>query len=156
MTKMARLEDLPEDLRPYIENLECPRYDTRPWVDGPPLRERRVAMISTAGLQCRGDRPYAHDAIDYRVIPGDVLANDLVMSHISTNFDRTGFQQDYNVVFPLDRLRELVEEGVIGSLADYHYSFMGSTTPDRFEPTVEKLVPILKGDGVNAVLLIPV
>jgi len=44
---------------------------------------------------------------DYRVIPGDIAARDLVMTHISTNFDRTGFQQDWNVVFPLDRLKEL-------------------------------------------------
>jgi D-proline reductase (dithiol) PrdB len=28
------------------------------------------------------------------------------MTHISTNFDRTGFQQDWNVVFPLARLWE--------------------------------------------------
>jgi hypothetical protein len=52
---------------------------------------------------------------DYRAIPGAVEARDLVMPHISTNFDRTGFQQDWNVVFPLDRLRELAGEGIGGS-----------------------------------------
>jgi D-proline reductase (dithiol) PrdB len=78
------------------------------------------------------------------------------MSHISTNFDRTGFQQDWNVVFPLDRLRELAEEKVIGSVADYHYSFMGATDPIRMEATARNLAKIMKNDGVDAVLLVPV
>jgi D-proline reductase (dithiol) PrdB len=60
-------------------------------------------MISTAGLHLRGDRPFSLGSDDYRVIPGEVKANDLVMSHVSTNFDRTGFQQDLNVIFPITR-----------------------------------------------------
>jgi D-proline reductase (dithiol) PrdB len=68
--------------------------------------------------------------------------NDLVMSHTSTNFDRTGFQQDWNVVFPLDRLRELTDQGLIGSIADFHYSFMGATDPKLMEPMARDLVPL--------------
>jgi D-proline reductase (dithiol) PrdB len=78
------------------------------------------------------------------------------MSHISANFDRTGFQQDWNVVFPLDRLRELVRAGVVGSLAEYHYSFMGATDPRDMEDTARSLAHIMKKDTVNAVLLVPV
>jgi D-proline reductase (dithiol) PrdB len=95
-------------------------------------------------------------AADYRVIPVDTPANDLVMSHISTNFDRTGFQQDWNVVFPLDRLRELVESHLIGSLADYHYSFMGATDPRQLEEAARSLARILKNESVDTVLLVPV
>jgi D-proline reductase (dithiol) PrdB len=29
-----------------------------------------------------------------------IQAKELVMTHISTNFDQTGFQQDWNVVSP--------------------------------------------------------
>ena len=39
------------------------------------------------------------------------------MIHVSANFDRTGFQMDWNVVFPMERLRELVSSRSIGSLA---------------------------------------
>lgn len=39
-------------------------------------------------------------------------------STVSSNFDRTGFQQDWNVIFPPDRLRELESRGMIGSVAD--------------------------------------
>jgi D-proline reductase (dithiol) PrdB len=78
------------------------------------------------------------------------------MSHVSTNFDRTGFQQDLNVLFPLDRLREMADRGEIGSMADYHYSFMGATEPEKMESAARKLASLLKDDGVNVVLLVPV
>jgi D-proline reductase (dithiol) PrdB len=93
---------------------------------------------------------------DYRVIPGDIKARDLVMTHISTNYDRTGFQRDWNVVFPLDRLKELAAEGIIGSVAAYHYSFMGATDPSEMESAARNLAGLLKGDRVDAVLLVPV
>ena len=97
---MARLERMPEDESKHLRALPCPTYETTPWVVGPALAERRIALVSTAGLQRRSDRPFAVGAADYRIIPAEIQANDLVMSHISTNFDRTGFQQDWNVVFP--------------------------------------------------------
>jgi len=78
------------------------------------------------------------------------------MTHISTNFDRTGFQQDWNVVFPLERLRELAAEGIIGSVAAYHYSFMGATDPAEMEPAARNLALLLKGDRVDGALLVPV
>ncbi len=92
----------------------------------------------------------------YRVIPGDISSNDLIMSHVSTNFDRTGFARDWNVVFPLDRLKELSEEGVIGSVADFHYSFMGAMEPEKMEVSARSIATTLKKDKVNAVFLVPV
>jgi len=56
-----------------------------------------VAIVSTAGLHRRGDSVFAPGASDYRIIPGDPAPTDLVMSHVSVNFDRSGFQQDVNV-----------------------------------------------------------
>jgi len=113
-------------------------------------------MISTAGLHRRGDRPFTLGSDDYRLIPGDAKANDLVMSHISTNFDRTGFQMDLNVIFPIDRLREMAGRGEIGSVAEFHYSFMGATEPEKMEPAIRKLTSLLKKDDINTVLLVPV
>ena len=49
------------------------------------------------------------------------------MSHISVNVDRSGFQQDFNVDFPVERLKEMAVDGEIGSVADFGYSFMGAT-----------------------------
>lgn len=153
---MARLDRMPEDERNHILALPCPTYESTPWVTGPPLAKRRVALITTAGLHLRSNPPFGVGASDYRIIPANTSANELVMSHISTNFDRTGFQQDWNVVFPLDRLRELAEDMVIGSVAAYHYSFMGATDPVRMEATARSLARIMTNDEVDAVLLAPV
>ena len=153
---MARLDRMTEGEREHLLKLPCPTYESTPWTTGPPLNKRRVALISTAGIHKRDDRPFEMGATDYRIIPADTASDDLIMSHISANFDRTGFQQDWNVVFPIDRLRELVAKGVIQSIADYHYSFMGATDPQQMESTARSLAKIMKGDGVNAVLLVPV
>ena len=93
---------------------------------------------------------------NYRVIPGNCASNELIMSHVSANFDRSGFQQDWNIVFPLDRLHELCDEGVIGSVAKFHYSFMGAMDPADLEQSTRKLAGLLKNDKVDGVLLVPV
>lgn len=146
---MARLDQYSEEERAHLLGLPCPSFETTPFVTGPPLAERRIALISTAGLHRRGDRSFSMGAADYRLIPVDTPSNDLVMSHISTNFDRTGFQLDWNVVFPLDRLSELAEQGAINSLADYHYSFMGATDPDQMENTARDLAGVMKKGSSN-------
>ncbi len=154
---MAQLDQMTAGERKFLEQLKCPTFETQPWAEGPPLRQRRVAIVSTAGLHTRADRPFTLGPGDYyRVIPGDVKANDLVMSHASTNFDDTGFQQDLNVVFPLDRLREFAEERIIGSVADFHYSFMGAHDPMNMEQEARTLAGLLRKDNVDAVLLLPV
>ena len=158
---MTRLADLPEWEREHLLHLrdQAPRFESEPWVEGPPLARRRVALISTAGLHRRGDRPFdgAAGATEYRVIPADTGSADLIMSHISVNYDRSGFRVDPNVVLPLDRLRELAAEGVVGSVADFHYSFMGAPWPStRFEPKARELAGLLKQDRVDAAVLLPV
>jgi len=114
-------------------------------------------MMTTAGLHRWGDDPFALVDLGYRVIPGDTDLSTLSMTHSSVHFDRTGFQADVNTVFPLDRLRELATEGVIGSVAANHYSLMGAGwPPEQIGPTVDELVPHLVADGVDAVCLVPV
>lgn len=153
---MARLDRMSAQEREHYLTMPCPTFDTAPWVAGAPLTQQKIALISTAGLQRRGDRPFSPGASDYRLIPADTPSTELVMSHISTNFDRTGFQQDWNVVFPLDRLRELAKAGDIGGVAQYHYSFMGATDPAAMEPRARQLAQIMRLEGVDAALLIPV
>lgn len=158
---MARLADLPAWEREHLLHLrdQAPRLAGQPWVTGPALRHRRVALVSTAGLHRHDDRPFGggSSATEYRVIPSDTPGASLVMSHISVNFDRSGFRQDPNLVFPLDRLHELAADGTIGSVADYHYSFMGAPfPPTQFEPRARELAGLLARDKVDAAILIPV
>src|SRR6266478_7827132 len=153
---VTRLTDLPSDQARRLAELECPDFKTRPWVAGPALLQRRVAIVSSAGFVVRGENPFRGRDPDYRAIPSTAAADDLLCSHISINFDRTGFQEDWNVVFPLDRLNELAAEGTIGSVAATHYSFMGATDPLQMEPYARELAVRLKADAVDAVILPPV
>jgi len=148
-----RLDRLPPAMATRLAELECPDFKTAPWVAGPTLDERRVAIVSSAGLLARGDKVFRGRDADYRAIPGTVEAGDLLCSHISINFDRTGFQEDWNVVFPLDRLNELAAEGKIGSVAATHYSFMGATDPVQMADGAKDVAARLRADKVDAVLL---
>jgi D-proline reductase (dithiol) PrdB len=151
------MADLSEIDQKKLMSIEGPTFDSRPWVTGPPLNKRRVALITTAGLHKRSDRPFHPGQPDYyRVITGDAIGDQIVMSHRAASFDRSGYQQDWNVVFPLDRLKELAEEGVIGSTADFHYSFGIPLTQTESETVAVELSGLLKKDHVNAVLLFPV
>ena len=157
---MVRLADLPEFEREHLlaKTRGLTGFEGRPWKKPPPLAQCRIAIVTTAGLHRRGDRPFGPSATatDYRVIPGDTPASELVMSHQSVNFDRSGFQEDHNVVLPLDRLRELAREQVIGGVADYHYAFMGAAPIKQLAPKARELAGLLKQDRVDAVLLTPV
>jgi D-proline reductase (dithiol) PrdB len=148
---MVRAANVPE----HLVELPCSELDRIAATSGPPLGQRRVALISTAGLMHRGETPFGFGSADYRVIDRQDDAP-LVMGHISTNFDRSGFAADANVVFPLDRLDELAAAGEIGSVARYHYSFMGATEPEQMRPAAEQLAATLAGDEVDLALLIPV
>ena len=153
---MVRLSSLAPGMADALRNLPLPAFESATWTPAPPLGDARVAIISTAGLHRRGDATFAGGASDYRIIPGDLDPNDLVMSHVSTNFDRSGFQQDSEVAFPLARLKELAAAGEIASVASWHYSFMGATDPTRMEETGRQVGRLLLEDGVNVALLVPV
>ncbi len=153
---MARLSDFEGDWAQHFLDMPMPTYESTPWIQPPPLADSRVAIISTAGIHRRSDPEFALGAADYRLIPGDIKPEDLVMSHVSVNFDRSGFQQDINVVFPAERLRELGEAGAIGSVAGWHYAFMGATDPKALEQSARQVAELLVRDGVTTALLVPV
>ena len=153
---MARLEDIPEPTRTGVEAIPCPAFDTTPFVAGPPLSQRRVAIVSSAALIHRGDKPFPFGSGEYRAVPSGWDGKDILISHVSINFDRAGFQRDLNVVFPIDRLRDLAADGTIGSVADTHYTVMGSTDPAAMVASADAIAAALHADNVNAVVLAPV
>lgn len=154
---MVRLSDLSAAERDHIMAKELPSFATRPWVDGPPLAERRIALITTAGLHRLDDAAFDFVDVSYRVIAGTEELGSLTMTHSSVHFDRSGFREDVNTVFPLDRLRDLADAGVIGSVADHHYSLMGAGwPPEMIEATCDQLAELLRADEVDGVCLVPV
>ncbi len=136
--------------------IETPEFETTPFVSGPPLSQRRIAIVSSAALIKRGDVPFAFGSGECRFINGATPAGDLLISHVSINFDLSGWQRDINVVFPIDRLREMAAAGEIGGIADTHYTVMGSTDPAAMEQAVDQIAGQLKQERIDSVLLSPV
>ncbi|GAA6210180.1 hypothetical protein NBRC116601_34730 [Cognatishimia sp. WU-CL00825] len=152
---MAFITDMTEKAQRGIRNLETPTFDNKPWVVGPSMSERKVTMISSAGLHLRSDQRFIGMDSSYRAIPSSADPSDVLMGHVSTNFDRTGFIQDINVAYPIELLRSLVDEGFIGSMADAHYSFMGGAYPMDMEDHARALAAKLREEGVDTALFVP-
>jgi len=153
---MVRMADLTPAQRQTLPALPCPQFENQPWVRGGPLSERRVVIVSSAGLMLRGERPVTAADVRYRAIPHDAPAGDVLMSHVSVNYDRTGFQRDMNVAFPRDRLQELADAGVIGAVAPTHYATMGAVEPEGLEAQTRELAATLNSAGVDSAVLLPV
>ncbi len=153
---MARVQDLPESTRSSVTTVACPQFDTHPFVTGPALSARRIALISSAALIKRGDPPFPFGSTEYRTVPAGRPTADILMSHVSINFDRAGFQRDINTVHPVDRLRELAEAGVIGGVADTNYTIMGSSDPDGMAESADQIAGQLRQERIDSILLSPV
>ena len=153
---MVRLTDLTPRMQDALKNnIPLPSFERKPFVGGPPLSKRRVAVVTSAGLSRRGEPLFRLGDSSYRAIPADTPASELLMSHVSINFDRTAFMRDPNVLFPVQRLNEMAGEGTIGSVAATHYSFMGAGMPQPMEPYAREVAERMKSDHVDAVLLTP-
>ena len=153
---MVRLSDVPEPERTVIAELDCIRFEYTPFTPAAAPAERHVALVSSAGFIVRGERPLLANDAGHREIDSSVSDKDVLCSHVSTNFDRSGFQQDLNVMLPRDRLVELEKDGSIGKAADVHYAFMGATEPEHMEKNARVLAQSMLALGVNTVVLAPV
>ena len=153
---MARIEDIPPPTRDVVLALAMPELPGSPWVTAKPLQQSRIAILTSAALHRRTDMPFPAGTAEFRELPASLTAADLLMSHISINYDRAGFQRDVNVAYPIDRLKELAADGTIGSVAPTNYSVMGSTDPATMATTADGIAARLKQEGVDAVLLVPV
>ena len=80
--------------------------------------------------------------------------SDLMVTH--HHYDHSDADRDINVVFPLERLEELAQTGLIGSVAARHFTVMGSTDPVALQEAVAGIAQALHADKVDAVLLAPV
>ena len=127
-----------------------------------PLNTARVALVTTAGLhtpeQDGFDSFLKNGDASFREIPNTVSTSTLIEAHRSDAFDHSGVEADRNLAFPLDRFREHVARGKVGSLNHRHFSFMGSILrPKRLiEETAPRVANRLRADGVEVAFLVPV
>ena len=155
---MPRLDRLPPLNRNNLLMLPVQVNDTAPYTAlARPLSACRLAIVTTAGLHRRGDRPFGPGEQTYRVIPADAPPADILQSHTSLGFDRVPIMRDLNISFPVDRLRELTARGELGGTGPSHYSFMGALRDVRRiqEETGPEVGRRLREEGVQAALITP-
>ena len=133
-----------------------------------PLAACRFGLVTSAGLYHQGVEPPFDVERErkepewgdptFRTIPTDVQQAEIGASHLHIN---TGdVMTDVNVLLPIHRFRDLVEDGTIGGLAEHAYSFMGyqGFPPDTTawqETYGPQVADELKADRVDCVLLTP-
>lgn len=146
----------------WIE-LETPREI--PWT--PPsrsLEESTVALVSSAGLALKTDRPFDQEGErqnpwwgdpSYRILPRTARGEDVRLYH--QHIHPRLVEEDMNTIMPLQRLLELEEAGEIGHSAAHHYSFMGYILQPEvlLHETAPAMIREMKRDGVNVVVLVP-
>ena len=124
-----------------------------------PLAQARLTFVSTAGVQPRGTLPFdvVHPVGDYsfRRVPSDSRPADLEIHQLKYPTD--GAHRDLNVIFPIERLQELRDEGGIGELTPSFYSFIGyNMDPVLLERTLaEDLAQAVEDSQASLALLAP-
>ena len=144
-----------------------PTHAPIPWAPlAKPLSECRVALLSTAGISMRDDAPFDMDFerknptrgdSSFRRLRSDATSDTIYANHL--HIDTGYIERDLNVALPLDRLHELAAEGIIGSVAETHYSIMGFQGSDssRLEnESAPAIAEIMKSEEVDLALLAPV
>lgn len=142
-------------------------YDSYRWAERPeappwapitkPLEECRVTLIGSGGIYRKGQIAFhTKDDTSIRVIATDTPVAELRTAHFA--YDQTDARNDPNCVFPLDRLRELAADGVIGGLTDEAYGFMGGIYSTRRveAETAKLLLDRCLAQEPDLVLLVPV
>jgi D-proline reductase (dithiol) PrdB len=146
-----------ERIRSMASSAPAPELGPTMPVDPPPLAEARVAIVTTAALFSPGGAPVRGGDPGFTVLDDGA---DLRLGHESMNFDRSGWTIDPNVVFPRERLHEMANDGVIGSVARRHLSFAGNQQPSTLSAIAIDSGPaaaaLLREDGVNVVVLTPI
>lgn len=139
-----------------------PETEGVPWTRvNKPLTKCKVAVVTTAGIHHRSQPPFdMHDHEGdptFRVIDVSRPLSELTITH--DYYNHADAERDINIVFPIERLRELEREGLIGEVAKTHYGFMGHIVGSHIHTLINQSAPEvarrLKRDGVDVVLLTP-
>lgn len=146
-------------------------YEDTPWTEfKKSLKESRLSLISAGGVFCTDNDPIEpkgmtqEDAINkiseflkspptLAEIPNNISTKKLSIRH--PGYDIRAAEQDPNVVFPYEILKNLHKENVFGSYTDNFYSFVGASQQSAIIKThAPKWAEMLKSHNVDAVLLV--
>ncbi len=144
---------------PYRTETPLPVFDrVEPAPPLPDLANAVVAIVTEGGLVPRGnpDRIEAHYAsrwARYSIADLQELSQD-TYECVHGGFDPSNISENPHRLVPLDALRRLEAEGLIGKLHDYMYVTVGNGTPmERCRKFGREIAEELKKEGVQAVVL---
>ena len=150
-------------------------YDDAPFTPlSKPLSEARIGLIASSGHFVVGDDPtplgvanmtqdqamncideFLKAAPDLSAIPVDTPPEKLRVRH--GGYDIRGAMHDPNVNLPIERLRELEAEGVIGELSPTAYSFVGAASQLRLQKeSLPEWGTLCQEHGMDGLVLVPV
>ena len=143
-------------VKQFMDGLEPAEFKHTAFTTPKPLSECTVAILTSAALHHPEQAQFDPRDTSFRRI--DPTRRDFRLGHWSQDVDQVGFVVDHNVVFPIDRLEELAEQGVIGKVSDVHLAYAGN----QFELSGVRLdtgpegAKVLLDAGVDVVVLTPV
>ena len=119
------------------------------------LATATVTLVSATGVYAADQEAFPvvdPGDVSYRIIEGGTEASSLRIAH--HHYDHSEADTDPNIVFPIDTLRELAAEGVIGAVNDKHYSY-GFTTrlKELYETTFPEIADKVERSKTKLVLL---
>ncbi len=144
--------------KPYHTEVIMPNHEQIPVpLLTKPLSECKIALVTDGGLVPKGNPdnqvPTNSKAFkEYSVAGMDALkAEDWEVSH--QGYNNAFVLADPNRLVPVDAMRKLVKEGVVGALSDTIFSTAGVMTPmEKCKVFGEGIAKCLKEEGVDAVI----
>lgn len=125
-----------------------------------PLALCRLTLVSSCGVHLKTDKPLdvCHPLGDFRFmrVPSGAKHEDLTIHQLKYPHDDADL--DINVIFPVERLQELAQEGKLGGLTANFFSFIGyNMNPEKFERTVAAAIAeaVVEQERADCALLAP-
>lgn len=122
--------------------------------------EKNISLVTSGGFYLKDTQPpfdtkSIHGDTTFREIPKGVRQEELAIAH--PHYDHQLAEEDMNTIFPIQRFIELEQEGVIGKVADFHYSVSYvNDVVTLVTKTVPEIIHRIKVAGVNLLFLVPV
>ena len=142
------------DQPPY----EWTENDSAPWTSiKKELAESKVVLISSGGVYLKDQQPFnpIKNDLSFREIPKETDLKNLRISH--DFYDHTDAEKDINCVFPIERMRELENEGFIGEFSEINFTFMGRIFKKNqfLNEMIPELISKLKRMKTDLAFLVP-
>ncbi len=146
----------------WANSFEAVKSDSIPWAPfNKELSKCKVALVTTAGVHLQNQQAFDMEDEDgdytFRGVPGDVSTKDLMITH--KYYDHSHADEDVNIVFPIERLREMAASGEIGGVSPRHFGVMGHILGDKIKSLVHNSAPLIaskiKEDDADIALLTP-